>query len=208
MAEKQIDFKEIINALDADVFDKKLIQDNKLHFMFDEKLYRVRMPMQKELAQATNIYHSEKNRLLQNGNVFTEAKLKEILKKNDIDVYEMEAKLKELDNELIQVSISLAHKKDNEEKAIDTVRDNLNRIKNERYKLAEAIAENLSSSLETQAKNKQYEYLTAMCTETYIADDKTGKWEKTWNTFSDYENNDTNLVYIALGYLTRLILTS
>lgn len=208
MEDKQINFQEIIDALDTEVLDKDLIQDNKLAFMFEKQLYRVRMPKQKELMQAKEIYHSTKIKLLQKGDVLTEDQLRETLKKNNINVSELESELRNLDNELIQASLSLAHKKDNETDGILKAKEKITTIKNKRYKIAENIAENLSSSLQNQAKDKQYEYLTFACTEKYTVKDDKGIWDRVWDKLEDYENVDTNLTYIALGYLTRLVLTT
>lgn len=208
MEKKQINFQEIIDALDCEVLDKDLIQDNKLHFMNEKSLYRVRMPKQRELTQAKEIYHSAKIKLLQKGDILTEEQLRETLKKNNIDVSAIEDELKNLDNELIQASINLAHKKDNETDGISKSKEKISIIKNKRYKLAENIAEHLSSSLQNQAKDKQYEYLTSVCTEKQIVENEKGKFDKVWDSLEDYKNDDTNLPYIALGWLTRLILTS
>ena len=129
MKEKQVNFQEIIDSLDSEILDKELIQDNKLHFMYEKSLYRVRMPKQRELAQAKDIYHSEKIKLLQKGNILDEKQLRETLKKNNIDVSVIEDELKSLDNELIQASLNLAHKKDNEVDGILKAKEKINIIK-------------------------------------------------------------------------------
>lgn len=208
MSEEKVNFKEITDALDFNISDKSLVQDNKLNFMFNKILYRVRMPNQRELAESKNIYHSAKIQLLKSGNVLSEEQLREVLKKNNIDIESLENKLNELDIELVQTAISLSHKKDSEVTAIIKLKAEIKNIKDKRYEIAEKIAEHLSSSLENQAKDKQYEFLTAVCTEKYNVEDNKGIWNKTWNTIEDYEKDDTNLHYIALGNLTKLILTT
>jgi len=208
MSEKQVNFKELMDAFDFNISDKELIQDNKLHFIVTEQLYRVRMPVQKELVESRDIYHSAKIKLLQKGNVLTEEQLREVLKKNNIDIEKFEADLKDLDSDLIQKSISLAHKRDTEVTTITNLKKEIKEVQDKRYKIAEKIAEHLSSSLENMSKDKQYEYLASVCTEKYIKEEDKGKWIKVWNDINEYGNDDTNLPYIALGHLTRLILTT
>lgn len=206
MSDEQLKFKEIVDEIEADYLDKDMIQDNKLNFMFNKKLYRARMPNQREVTKAKNVYHNSKIELLKQEGTLPEKQLREVLKKKGIDLAEIERQIQEVDNELLQVYLFLAKKSDNEKKAIEKSKEKIAKLKNNRRKLAEELSGYLASSIESQARDQQYEYLTSVCTEEYKEEDKKGTWVKVWKSFEDYENDSSNLTYKSLAMLTLLMI--
>jgi len=92
--------------------------------------------------------------------------------------------------------------KDTEVEALKKLKDKRDLLFLNRRVITDEIAEHLASSIENQAKDEQYNYLTAICTEKLVDE----KYEKVWKDFEEYQKDDTKLTYIALGALAKLLL--
>lgn len=205
--------QEVLNELQNDMLNPELIQDNKLHFRVADKIYRVRMPNQKELAEANDRKNRKYMELLQKRNedgsfaYLMEKNLIKLLKESqNIDIELLNEEIKKSEKDLIDKYLSLAQLKDTDKQAIDNLKNEINQIKEQRLKLVLDRAGYLSVSIQNQAQDEYMKYLTAMCTESYNEVDEKGTWSKIWKSFSDYEKDGSNLAYISLGRLTELTL--
>lgn len=193
---------EVLDALTDEA--ESLIQDNKMLFICDEQVYRVRMPNQKERVIAKQMKDKEYYRLIKEGLLpFEKDLIKNLKEKHEIDIDEMQKEIDDLNNEYIQLALSLAQKKDSEEKAIENFKEKIAEIKLKRRLISLQKAEKLSASIENQALDKFYATLTCFCTERLIKGEDE-KWERVWKNLEEFEADDTKLLLLACGKFAEL----
>jgi vacuolar-type H+-ATPase subunit I/STV1 len=193
---------EVLDALTEEI--EALIQDNKLIFSDNGQLYRVRMPNQKEKVIAKQEKDKENWRLIKEGLLPLEKDLiKELKEKQGVDINEIQKEIDDLNNEYIQLAVSLSTKRDSEEKAIKSFKEKIAEIKLKRRILSNQKAEKLAPSIENQAWDKFYATLTCFCTERLIKGEE-NKWERVWKNLEDFDADDTKLPLLAGGNFIQL----
>jgi biopolymer transport protein ExbD len=196
---------EVLEELKKDDINTELIQDNKLHFRYKEDIYRVRLPNQKENSDATNYKNKQYIKLLQEDNTLTLKQLKKVLiEKQDIDIDKLDEQAKTLEDEMTQLYLTLSKKKNSETKSIQELKDKINKVRDKRVEIVLEKAGYLAPAIENQVQDDYYRFLTAICTEKLTKVEDTENWNRVWNTYSDYEKDDSKLLYIALGRFTEL----
>ena len=209
--EEKINLEEVFAELNEDSSNPELIKDNKLHFRVDDKLYRVKMPNQKELFEATLHKDVMQGKFIQQKGLYTISQWKKILKENqNIDIDEMQKEIDDNEKELLQLYISLAHKKDSAVKLIKELIDKIKIVKEDRLKLVLDKAGFVAPAIQYKVQDEYYKYLTAQCTEVMVVespeDAAKEKWDKVWNSFEKYQNDNSKIAYIALGKLNELMI--
>jgi len=213
MVNENNQMQEVLDELQNDILNPELIQDNKLHFRVESKIYRVRMPNQKELSEANDRKNRKYMELLQKKNLdgssayLMEKNLIKLLKESQgIDIALIDSEVKELENKLMDKYLSLAQLKDTDVTAIENLKKEISEIKDKRLILILDKAGYLAISIQNQAQDDYMKFLTSTCVEEYMEVEEKGTWNKVWKKFEDYEKDDTNLAYISLGRLTELML--
>ena len=197
--------QEVLKELKKDELELDLVQDNKLIFQIDEDFYRVYMPSQKENSMAQNYKNKKRIELYNDGTFLTTNQLIKILKeKQNIDIEELNQKIKIMEEQLTQLYLSLSKVHDKEKKVIDKYIAKINKVRDERLKIVLEVADYLASSIQNQVQDAYYLYLTSLCTE-ILVDNNKDEWKKVWKSFEDFENDRNKLSYIALGKLTELM---
>lgn len=206
--ENQASMVEVLEELEKDILKPELIKDNKRIFPLNEKSYRVKMPNQKELADATNIYNKEFITLLQQDGTMVEKNLIKILKeKQGIDVKVMQEEADKIEKEILFNHIDCAHKKDTERKAIEDLRQEKEELKNKRMDIVLERAGFLAPAIEVRSKDEYYKYLTSCCTEKFEEKkDNKGDWVLVWKNYDEYCKDNSKIAYVALGELTKLMM--
>lgn len=190
MDTKEINLEEFKNTL----FDIQklsyMIQDNKLPFTYNKECYRVRMPNQKERFYAEE-YRSEKQiEFIQRKNCKTKDELKQILKKNKvIDLDKLEKEVKKLQKQIKEVYFKLAPRFNEEKEKIEEETTKIIELQNQLMEINQEITKHLSPSLEDRLESVYLEYLTYQCTEKLIGKE----FVKVWNTFEEWENDNSPL---------------
>ena len=204
-------FKEVLEELQKDMLNTELIQDNKLHFNFEDNIYRVRMPNQKENAEANNYKNKIFVKLLQEKNEdgssshLMEKPLIQLLKESaQVDIEGFTKKAKKIEDEMTQLYLTLSKKKDSEKKAIKKLKQELEVLRNKRLNIILEKAGYLTPAIENQTQDDYYRFLTCICIEKLV-NEKKDKWSKVWKNFSEYEADNSKLPYIALGRFTELM---
>lgn len=215
MEEQKINIEEVLQEINKNLLNPELIKDNKLHFKVNEIVYRVRMPNQRQYSEAERIKNAYYVDLIQkattdpeNCKIRKEKDLIEDLKKTEIiDVVSQKEKIAQIDKDMMQTYFSMASLKDTDINAIKKLTEKIKSFENARHVLSMEIAQYIAPSLENQVEDKYMEYLTYLCCEIFDnkIDDKE-EWKRTWNSFQDYEKDDTKVPLIALGRLTELML--
>jgi len=205
--------EEVFQEIQNNMLNPELVQDNKLHFHIEGKIYRVVAPNQKAISEANNLKNKTYFRLIQekdvNGNPahMVEKNLIKILKDTqDVHIDAIDKEINDKESEMMQKYLSLAKLKDSDKKTIAKLIKEIDEIKNKRLEKVLLKAEYLAPSIQNQANDEYYKYLTAMCTEEYIELKDTGHWVKLWKNYDEYVNDNSNTTYIALGRLTELLL--
>lgn len=201
--------KEMVDEMQNDFLHPELIQDNKLHFTVDGKIYRVRMPNQLELLEAEKNKNAYQVMLLKSENSITLKKLKKLLKESqDIDVDALEKDLKSYEEKVLKVYDKLVKRQDEDKEGIDADKAELSVLKKERNELIDEISKHTTPAIEVQSENYFMSYLTSVCTEKNVEKENEIVWEKVWNTFDNYLTcEDSSVKYYGMGYLTHLMMS-
>ena len=205
MEEQKID--DILEELKQNSKNPELVKDNKFYFSYKDKWYRIRMPNQREYAEATQYRNKIQVQLLQKGKkegYLLKKELIKVLKENDIDIELIEKNIEDLKKEFIQIALSVAKKRDSQEKNIEKLEIQAKEIEDKIKKLVNEKATRLSPAIEYQAEDGWYKLLTSFCTERAV-DEKKEKWEKTWKNFEDFQKDDSVLPYVAEAHFAELI---
>ena len=213
MVDNNNQLQEVFDELQAESLSAELIQDNKLHFQHNEAIYRVSAPNQKAISEANNLKNRIYFKLLQekdeNGNPahMIEKNLVELLKESQgIDIEALSKEIEKFEGELTQSYLSLARLKDNDVTRINKYKKEIEDIKEKRIEQVLLKAEYLAPSIQNQANDAYYKYLTSVCTEKYSEVNNDGVWNNVWTGYDEYNQDNSNLTFIALGRLTELIL--
>ena len=194
--EKIEQIKDILKELDVNQANQALIQDNKLIFTKDEKVYRCCMPTQLQQTEAENKQNQLKVQLIQSDNTITRKRLIQVLKeKQDIDINQLEKDKEKLQKDLQDVYLEMA--------VVPT--DNSDKIEEKFMEISIEIVNMIESCIEEQTKIIYYRYLASTCTEKQIKEDK---FEKVWDNYIAFENDDTGLSYKAIEAVQTLLLST
>lgn len=189
----------------AEFTDTSIIQDNKYPFKVNEKLYRVKMPTQRELSNAETIKHNAWVTLIQEDNSITTEKLKSVLKdKQNIDIDKLEEKKESLEKKLHDAYISLATSKDTDKKRLAKYKTAIIDIKQQYIEAFCNIELYLSASIENRVDGLYLKTLACYCTEKY--DEKKKKWQPMWKDYNQFEKDDSSVAIQAclnFGYLFK-----
>jgi len=204
--------KAVFEELQKDTLETELIQDNKLPFEYQGVSYRVKMPTQKENASATTFKNKNYVRLLQEDNTLTIKQLTKLLKeKQGIDIAKLDEQADEIEAKLIQAYLTLSKKTDTDIKGIEADKIKIDELREERLKFVMEKAELMSPAIEHQAQDNYYRFLTALCAERCVREQEKEQinetWVKVWNTFEDYENDNSTLPYVILGKMTEIVMS-
>lgn len=200
--------KEILDTMEIKIDNTSLIQDNKIVYKFNEKLYRCRMPSQRERSEAEDKKNKCQTRLMAEGGYKSRVQLKQILKENGtIDIEALEAEKLKLTDELKQAWLDLALLHDNEKEAIEKMKNKAIDIENKHYDICMQIANYLSPSLDDRVEKEFVEFLTCVCTEQLVPDNKE-VWEPVWKDFKAFQDDVTHLPNKAVLILTHLLLNT
>jgi hypothetical protein len=195
--------KNSISDLSNNNFDDSLIKDNKICFVLDEVLYRVRMPNQGEQSITEHQKNLIQLEYMKQDGCITKKQLIVKLKENNvIDIEKLEETRELLTKELKKFWFMLATKDSTDKNKISEYSDKIIKIQDMLQQLAMDIATYLSPSLESRLEKFYLEYLTSICTEKQC----TNEWKKVWNNLEDFNKADTSLTNKAIANLTWLLL--
>ena len=199
--------KEIINETMTELvknsFDDSLIKDNKICFVVNELLYRVRMPNQGEQSLTEHHRNLAQLEYLKQEGCITKSQLIAQLKKNNVvDMDQLDETRETLTKELKKFWFMLATKDSEDKNKISDYSDKVIKIQANLQQLAMDIATYLSPSLESRLEKFYLEYISCICTEQKVGEE----WKRIWNTLEDFNKADTSLTNKAIANMTWLLL--
>jgi len=208
MAEKvknMTELQERLKNLDLDLFDESIVKDNKIPFMHEKELCRVKMPNQRELALAKDYEDEIKIELSSKKSNVSRKKWKKILKKNQgIDIKKMDKQKDDIVKEIKEAYLSLAGTKDIEKKRIDLFVSKIEDFKDQLTEISLEIVQHMAPCIENKVEVAYIKYLTFCCTEK----DNNGNWENVWESWESFEKDRTDLPMYAKLYFSRLYLST
>ncbi len=202
--EKIAEIKNLLKEMNVNGANQSIIQDNKLIFTKDEKIYRCFMPSQIQQTEAEARQNALKVKLIQSDDTITRKRLIKVLKeKQDIDIVELEKDKEKVLQELKDVQLDLAMTLSDNPKKVQELSAKVLEIEEKFMDVTIEIMTFLSPCIEEQVKSSYYKYLAYTCTEKQIEGEK---FDKVWTDYSDFEKDNTGLSHHALGAIESLIL--
>jgi hypothetical protein len=116
----------------------------------------------------------------------------------------MDKEIENLKDQIIQLALTTAKKKDSEEVSIEKLEKESKEIEGKIRKIINQKMEHLALAIEYQAEDAWYKNLVAVCTEKAV-DETKEKWEKYWKTFGDFQKDNSNFPYISEAHFVQLI---
>ena len=203
--EKLAQIKAVLKEMDINPANQSLIQENKIIFPLKDKIYRVRMPNQREQTLAEQAQNKLKIKLSQEeGNVTRDTLIKNLKKNIGFDVVEKEKDKEVLSQQLQDVYLELAVVSSKELEKIEEIRKKKEIIESKFMDISIEIIEMLTPCIQEQAKAEYYRFLSYLCTEIQIGDDL---FEGVWKDYEEYGKDNSGLTYKALEYLQSLLLS-
>jgi len=208
LSEEQFEkIKQLLLELDGDNFDQAIIQDNKIIFPYEKDLYRCKMPSQKIQSICEDDRNKYQINLLEEGGYKTRKQLKVILKeKQDIDIDALDKEKEEIKTKLKNAYLDLAQVPTDNKQKLKERRDKVQKVREELIESTIEICGYLDPCLEERVSKRYYEYVTYLCTEKQIPG-KEEEWEKVWNSFEKFEEDETLLAYKGVQYLRTLLMS-
>lgn len=202
--EKIDQIKVILKDMEINQGNQSLIQDNKLIFTKDEKIYRCCMPTQIQQTEAENKQNQLKVKLIQSDDTITRKRLIQVLKeKQDVDIVQLEKDKEKLRNDLQDVYLDLAVVPTDNPDKIEEIKDKKDNIEEKFMQINIEVTESLSPCIEEQVKNIYYKYLSYACSQKQIKEDE---FEDIWTSYDEFEKDDTGLSYKCIEAIQTLLL--
>ncbi len=202
--EKIEEIKEILKEMDINPVNQSLIQDNKLIFIYKDKVYRCKMPTQIQQTEAEYKQNQLKVKLIQSDDTITRKRLIKVLKeKQDIDIAQLEKDKEKLRKDLQDMYLDLAIIPSDDPDKIEELKDKKNKIEEKFMEVTIEVIELLSPALEEQVKAIYYKSLASSCVEKQIKEDE---FEKVWKDYSEFEKDDTGISYKSIEAIQTLLL--
>lgn len=200
--------KELLETMEITINNTSLIQDNKIIFKFGEKLYRCRMPNQRERAEADDYKNRYYVKLISEGGYATRKQLKKILKdKNNIDIDILDGEKFILQTQIKEAYLDLAVLLTEQKEAIDNIKEKIKDLESKHFEICIEVSNYLSPSVEDRIEKEYIEYLTYMCTEK-ISLASPDAWENLWISYKEFQDDTTKLPNKAVEILAYLILNT
>jgi hypothetical protein len=199
--------KELLNESMEDLinnnFDSSIIVDNKIVFVIEEKLFRVRMPIQSEQALTEHKRNLAQLQYMQAEGCITKKQLIAQLKESGVvDIEKLDESREELIKELKKFWFILAPKDSSDKLKIFEYSKKIKEIQDNLKQLAIDISTYLSPTLESRLEKFYVEYITFLCTEKQEGNE----WIKLWESFEDFNKADTSLTNKSISSMTWLLL--
>jgi hypothetical protein len=202
-----MDSNEILNESISDLvknnFDDTLIKDNKIVFILNEFVYRVRMPNQGEQALTEHKRNLAQLEYMKQEGCITKKQLILQLKENNVaDIEKLEEVRESLTKELKKFWFILATKDSEDKNKITEYSDKITTIQQNLQQLAMTIGTYLIPSLENRLEKFYLEYITSLCTEQNV----NGEWKPVWKNFDEFNKADTSLTNKSVASISWLLL--
>lgn len=206
MEDRMDQAKEIVKNMNKDLDLSKIeemIKDNKIEFEHKDKVYRIRLLNLKEKEELDTLRRKKFGQLIQDKDILLEKDLIKVLKGREIDIEEMNDKIRKLEaeEEVNQVSLGDAIAKNMSESVFKPYKDKIIELRLEKQMLSTQKTLLLEYSLENQLLN----YTASIVT--YLSLDKLedGEWKHMFNNLEEFQTYpDEELINKSASYSIML----
>ena len=200
--EKKIIAKEALQAL-AEIEDttrmETLVKDNKIEFIIDEKIYRIRKPSFVERSEIDTARRKEYLRLIADDSYFFRKTWIDKYLKKGIDINAMESKVKGYQGEIEAVLLRLAVAV--EPKDVDLLKKEIYSLRDAQFSLSMETTDLLAHSIENQLLVFTNSYTTFVVLEEKVGEE----YKKLFESYSDFMSSDSKVIESAFMYISYLI---
>lgn len=193
--------KEIEEVIDLDLAEK-IVEDNKVEFIYKDTTYRVSKPNFEQKQEANRQKIIKYTQLIKDENYLLEADLIKLYQKRGIDVKEMENKYSNLERAreeyLFKLGKAITEKAPEDQLVI--YKNELDKIIEEQKLLDVKRATLLENSIETQVKVFSYLYLAYSILEKKVED----KWIKAFDDYDAFIREDEIFINKVVWYTSLL----
>lgn len=202
--EKIAQIKDLLKEMNINQGNQSLIQDNKLIFIKDEKIYRCFMPNQIQQTEAEGKQNQLRVKLIQSDDTITRKRLIQVLKeKQNIDIIQLEKDKEKLRDDLQDIYLDLAVVPTDNPDKIEEMKNKKSEIEQKFMEITIEVMELLSPCIEEQVKAIYYKYLAYTCSEKQI---KENEFKSIWTDYDEFEKDDTGLSYKSIEAIQTLLL--
>jgi hypothetical protein len=188
---------------------EEAVRDNKVSFDYKDSKYRVHRPTFKDKQDAYKEKARKHIEFLKSGEYETEESLKKILKSRGVDISEIDTKTNDLMLKRNDIFMKMGEmiKEKRDEKDLLPFKDELEKINSEIGTLGIKKYQHLEYSLENQINVYSYLYMTYLVSEKMFIDETTKeeKYVKCWNSYSDFEKENEELVNKCALYTSLFV---
>jgi len=205
--ENDVTLQEILKDIERELTDPSIIIDNKLPFQYNNEWYRVRMPNQREEAEAQNEKNALFGKLIQTEGYYMRKRLMQILKeKQGIDLASLEEEKYRINLKIQDYQLILAKKCDDDIKAIEELKLRITDLISKRIEITMEINQYLSASIEEQLEKIYIQSLCSSCTEKMEMIDGKENWKRFWPNLKTFQDESSPLINKALSFMTYILL--
>jgi hypothetical protein len=199
--------KEVLNESIEDIaknsFDTSMIVDNKLCFVVEDSLYRVRMPNQGEQSLVENKKCMMQLEYMKQEGCITRNQLITQLKESGVvDIEKLEESKESLTKELKKFWFMLATKDSADKNKIIEYTDKIVKIQDTLQNLSLEISTYLAPCLQSRLDNFYVEYVTYICTEQRVGEE----WKRLWDNFDAFNKAEPSLSNKAIASMAWLLI--
>jgi ribonucleotide reductase alpha subunit len=200
--EKKVIAKEALQAL-AEIEDttrmETLVKDNKIEFIIDEKIYRIRKPSFVERSEIDTARRKEYLRLIADDSYFFRKTWIDKYLKKGIDINAMESKVKGYQGEIEAVLLRLAVAV--EPKDIDLLKKEIYSLRDAQFSLSMEVTDLLAHSIENQLLVFTNSYTTFVVLEEKVGEE----YKKLFESYADFMASDSKVIEQSFLYINYLI---
>ena len=178
---------------------EEMIKDNKIEFLSNDKLYRVRLLNLKEKEELDTLRRKKFGQLIQDKDILLEKDLIEVLKGRGINIEEINEKTRKLnaEEEVNQLSLGDAIAKNMSDSVLKPYKEKIIAIRLEKQMLSTQKTLLLEYSLENQLLN----YVAQVITYLSLDINENDVWKRAFDKLDDFQNNaDEKLINQAASY--------
>jgi len=178
---------------------EQIVKDNKIEYTIAGQTYRVRKPTAVESIEIDTFRRKQFTEFMSDDSYMFKKQWIEKYQKKGIDIGKMEKEVQTCQYEVKQLLLRLATSE--EPKTIESLKKQIEALKETMYNTSIEITELLSLSIETQLQISATSYATFLVLETNVS----GEWKRTFANYEEFRASELEVVQKACYYINYLI---
>ena len=189
-----------LNELEEETSLENLVKDNKIEFLEGDKLLRVRKLTFQDQKELNSKKRTKYLSFVQDDSYLFRNDWIKIYKNKNIDIQDMRKQIAQTSNNVKAHLLRLAKAKD--VKSIDTLKTEINSLREKQYELSNQVTDYLSFSIEDSLYSFSNSYTVYLVLEVKEGDN----WVKYFKSYEDFEGSEEiELISKACYYVNHLM---